>query len=276
MVNKEEDSKKKEKEPFSVKLKNYLKNLFDFSNFDKKTILYIVLFVALIVISLYLLYYIYFVDETFLYRLVVEWFVNPIYLLGFIGIFLFLVIMAVQGLLVPIPSEIVLLAAGMIWGFWIGGILGIIGSMVAAILCFYISKKGGRPLAEKFVGKSMLDNIDELIEKYGWGFIVVMRSLPFISFDIVSYSCGLVDMPPRKYTLGTLIGSVPRAFFYSFLGFSLGIKPPIDFNEIPLTEIEEQATFFNNVLLIILIVLVAIFITYYFFNIFLEKKNQTQ
>ena len=49
--------------------------------------------------------------------------------------------MAIQGLLVPIPSEIVLLAAGMIWGFWIGGIMGIIGSLAAGILCFYIRNR---------------------------------------------------------------------------------------------------------------------------------------
>lgn len=262
----------KEKKPFSERLKNYLKNLFDFSNYDATTIIYMLFFIFLIGISLYLLYYIYFVDTTFLYRIVVEWFVNPIFVLGFWGILLFIAIMAIQGLLVPIPSEIVLIAAGMIWGFLFGGIMGIIGSMAAGLLCYYVSKKGGRPLAEKFVGKSALDMADNLIQKYGTGAIIVARFLPFIAFDPISYASGLVDMDAKKYTLGTFIGSIPRAFFYSWLGASLGIRPPINFDELPLSEIEAQAALFNNILLIILGVLVVIFIAYYAFSKYWEKK----
>ena len=107
--------------------------------------------IILIVISLYLLYLVIFVDSEILYRFVVEWFINPIYNLEIWGIFLFLGIMAIQGLLIPLPSEFVLLASGMIWSVWLGGVMGIVGSMAAGTLCFYVSRKGGRPLAEKFV-----------------------------------------------------------------------------------------------------------------------------
>ena len=151
---KDDSSINEENPTFSVKLKRYFKNLLDFSHYDTKTILYILLFIVLLIASLVLLFFIYFVDNTILYRFVIEFFVNPVYNLGIIGIFLFVLIMGIQGLLVPLPSEIVLLATGMIWGWFYGGIMGIIGSMVAALLCYYISKRGGRPLAEKFVGKN--------------------------------------------------------------------------------------------------------------------------
>lgn len=262
----EKEHEEQKEEGFSDKFKNYIRNLFDFSEFEAKTIGFIILFVILVIVSLYLLYYIYFVDETFLYRLVVDLFVNPIFLLGFWGIFLFLIIMGIQGLLVPIPSEIVLLAAGMIWGIVWGGIMGVIGSMTAGLLCFYISKKGGRPLAEKFVGADTLEMADNIIHKYGTGAIIIARFLPFVAFDPISYASGLVDMDIKKYSFGTLLGSIPRAFFYSFLGASLGINPPIDFKSIPLNEIEEQAAYFNQVLFIILAVLVVIFALYYLAN----------
>ncbi|KKL07603.1 hypothetical protein LCGC14_2584380, partial [marine sediment metagenome] len=216
------------KKPFITKLKIYLRNLFDFSQLDKKTILYIVIFTFLLVISVLLLYYNYFVDKTFIFTLVAEWFVNPIYYLGFVGIFLFIAIMAVQGLLVPIPSEVVLLATGMIWGWALGGFLGIIGSMTAALLCFYVSRKGGRPLAKKFVGENAINMADDLIQKYGIKVIIISRFIPFISFDVISYASGLVDIDVKTYSLGTLIGSIFRAFFYSIWGALLGFVPPID------------------------------------------------
>ena len=262
-----------ESRSFSAKVKNYLKNLVDFSQYNTKTILYIILFVGLIVLSLGLLIYVYFFDRTFLYRIVVEWFVNPVYLLGIFGIILFIAIMGLQGLIVPLPSEIVLLATGMIWGLVLGGFMGVIGSMAAALLCFFISKRGGRPLAEKFVGQKAINLADDFIHKYGIGAILIARFLPFIAFDPISYASGLVDMDIKKYTLGTLIGSFPRAFFFSYLGSSLGIVPPIDFSSLPLDVINAQSEFFNNILLIILVVLIVMFLAYYLLAKRYEKKK---
>jgi len=269
------NSQAKEKKPFSLKVKEYIRNIFDFSNYDTKTIVYMIIFIFLFGISVYLLYYIYFVDQTFLYILVIVWFVNPIIRLGIWGMFLFIGVMAIQGLLVPIPSELVLLSAGIIWGFWIGGIMGIIGSMAAGLLCYYIAYKGGRPLAEKFVGESALNMADHFIEKYGTAAILIARLLPFVAFDPISYISGVLKYPIKKYTLATFIGSIPRAFFFAFLGASLiSHKPgePINLSEIPFAKIEAQAALFNNILLIILGVLVVIFVAYYLFSIYWEKK----
>jgi len=265
------------KQSFKVKFKKYIRNLFDFSQLDKKTILYIVVFVVLIIASLVLLYFIFFVDNTILYRFVVEFFVNPVYRLGIFGIFLFIVIMGLQGLLVPIPSEIVLLATGMIWGWFLGGVFGIIGSMAAALLCFYVSKKGGRPLAEKFVGKKAIDMADDFIGKHGMKAIVITRFIPFIPFDVVSYSAGLVDMDIKKYSIGTLIGSVFRAFFYSMLGSLLfmryNLTLPLDFDLLPLNVITDQSNYFNLIVLIILAALGVMIIIYYLLIKKLDKKR---
>lgn len=265
-----------EKKSSSSKFKNYFRNIFNFSQYDKKTILYIIIFTVLVLLSLFLLYYIYFVDGTILYRFVVDWFVNPIYYLGFVGILIFIIVMGIQGLLVPIPSEIVLLATGIIWGIFGGGVMGIIGSMAAALLCFYISKKGGRPLVKKFVGDKAIDLADNFIHKYGMGAIIVARFLPFIAFDPISYASGLVDMDVKKYSIGTFIGSIPRAFFYSWLGSILGISPPVDWATLPLEEIEAQSAFFNNVLLIILAILVVMFVAYYFTSKYYSKKAESE
>ncbi|MFX1478949.1 MAG: TVP38/TMEM64 family protein [Promethearchaeota archaeon] len=266
---KEQDSKK----PFKVKLRNYIKNLFDLSQLDKKTILYIIIFLILIGLSLFLLIYNYFIDDTFIYTIVAKFFVNPVSDLGIIGIFLFILIMAVQGLIVPIPSEVVLLATGMIWGWLLGGIFGVIGSMAAALLCFYVSKKGGRPLAKKFVGERAIDLADNLIQKYGIKAIIVSRLIPFIPFDLISYASGLVDIDVKRYSIGTLIGSVFRAFFYSVWGFLLfgGTELPIDFSDV--AKLEAQAGVFNWILLIVLGLLVLMFIAYFFTARYFGKKR---
>ena len=274
MEEKEESiNQKVTKKPFSERIKIYFKNLLDFSQYDRSTLFYIVIFLAVMVITLYVLYYMFFVDDTFLYRIVVEWIVNPIYLLGIIGIFLFILIMGLQGVIAPIPSEVVLIATGMIYGFVWGGIMGTIGSVAAGVFCFYLSRKGGRPLAEKFVGENALLLIDELIHKYGSGIIVIARFLPFVPFDPVSYASGLVDMNPKKYTIATFLGSIPRAFFYAYLGASLGIQPPVNINDLNPEQFANQAALFNNILLIIAIVLVIGFTSYYLYSLYWQKKK---
>jgi uncharacterized membrane protein YdjX (TVP38/TMEM64 family) len=262
-----------EEKSSSSKVKSYFKNLLDFSQYSAKTILYIILFVALVVISLVILYYNYFVDTTFVYTIVAEWFVNPIYALGFLGIFLFIGIMAIQGLIVPIPSEVVLLATGMIWGWFFGGIMGIIGSMAASLLCFYISRRGGRPLAQKFVGESGLAMADKLIKKYGVKAIIISRFIPFISFDVISYASGLVDIDIKKYSIGTLIGSIFRAFFYSIWGALLGFTPPIDITDVE--TIRAQSEVFNIILLVVLGILVVMFVLYFLISRHYGKKIDT-
>ncbi|MFX1496103.1 MAG: TVP38/TMEM64 family protein [Promethearchaeota archaeon] len=270
------DDKLNEKKPFSERLRQYVKNLLDFSQYDKKTIVYIVFFICLIGFSIFLLCYVYFIDNTLLYRIVIDWFVNPIYYLGIFGILLFIIIMAVQGLLIPIPSEIILLATGIIWGLIGGGIMGIIGSMSAAILCYYISKRGGRPLAKKFVGEKAINLADNFIHKYGMGAIIIARFLPVIPFDAISYVAGFVDTDFKKYTIGTFLGSIARAFFFSWLGSTLGITPPVDLASLPLATIEAQAAFFNNILLIILGLFVVMFAIYYFISWYYGKKTNTE
>jgi len=149
--------------------------------------------------------------------------------------------------------------------------------MAAGILCFYISRKGGRPLAEKFVGEKGINIADDFIKKHGTKAIIVTRFIPFIPFDVISYTSGLVDIDIKKYSIGTLIGSIFRAFFYSTLGALFFIRYdlslPIDFDTLPLGAIQEQSIYFNIILLIILGVLVVMVILYYFLIKYLEKKR---
>ncbi|MFX1238224.1 MAG: TVP38/TMEM64 family protein [Promethearchaeota archaeon] len=271
----EEENKKV---PFKAKFKDYIKNLFNFSQYNTKTKIYIFIFMALVVLSLILLGYIIFIDDTILYRVVVEWFANPIHLLGFWGIFFFLAVMAIQGLIVPLPSEIVLFATGMIWGWVVGGFMNIIGSVAAGILCFYMSRKGGRPLAERFVGEKGLDLVDEYISKNGIKAIIILRSIPVVPFDVISYASGLIDLDVKTYTIGTFIGSIFRAFFWSIFGSILfldyGLSFPLDLATLPIEFIKEQAFFLNMILLVIFIVIGGMFFVYYLQVKRLEKKKE--
>jgi uncharacterized membrane protein YdjX (TVP38/TMEM64 family) len=121
---------------------------------------------------------------------------------------------------------------------------------------------------------------DHFIHKYGMSAIIIARFLPFVAFDPISYASGLVDMDVKKYSIGSLIGSIPRAFFYSWLGSALiisyGVEPPINLEELPFAVIDSLSSTFNAILLIILGILVLMFVIYYVIGKFYEKKRKDQ
>ena len=82
-------------------------------------------------------------------------------------------------------------------------------------------------------------------------------------------------MDVKRYAIGTFIGSIPRAFFYSWLGASLTseLTFPLNISDLQSGEIEALSANFNNILLIVLGVLVLIFISYYFLSKYYEKKK---
>ena len=113
---------------------------------------------------------------------------------GWLVFVLFLVFMAIQGLLMPIPSELVLLLAGLIWGVVLGSFMGYIGSIFAAVLCYWIAYKGGGPMVEHFLGEENVEILDVALKKTGAPAVFTLRAIPMMSFDIVSYISGLVEM----------------------------------------------------------------------------------
>ena len=246
---------------------------------DKKT-WYILGFLAVLVISFALLY-LWLREPDLLANITINWLVIPVISLGTWGIFLYLVVMGIQGLFIPIPSELILLASGLLWGAVGGSFVGIAGSMVAGLLCYFITVKGGRPIAEKIVGRKILDPIDNLIEKHGTWFIFIARAVPMMAFDPISYAAGILKFDAKKYSLATLVGSIPRSIFFAVLGATL--LPPAATGWSPAEWLafmagESYGSFvnsFNTIFIIILVVLVAMFLVYTFvINPLVLKKGK--
>ncbi|OLS29569.1 MAG: hypothetical protein HeimAB125_22000, partial [Candidatus Heimdallarchaeota archaeon AB_125] len=80
----------------------------------KKRIIFVALFVLLVLISVAVLIMM-IIDKDFLYNMVNDYFVTPLGTMGYWSIFLFLGLMIVQSLIVPIPSELILLSGGILY-----------------------------------------------------------------------------------------------------------------------------------------------------------------
>ena len=134
----------------------------------------------------------------------------------------FILLHLLQTIIAPIPGMLLLIAGGLIWGTFWGGLLSIIGAFIGSLLCFLLSRYLGRPFVEKLAKKEDLEFTDEFFRKHGFLAIVILRLIPFMAFDVISYGAGLTKMDFRKYATATLIGMIPTTLLYSYIGFTAG------------------------------------------------------
>ena len=194
------------------------------------------------------------------------------------GLPILFVAMIVQALAIPIPSEFVLICGGAAFGVLSGWIVGALGSVVAAFIGFYISRKGGRSVAIRFVGERGIEFADNWFERWGMWAVLLGRIAPFIPFDVISYSAGLTQMKTRSFMIPTVMGTLPRAFFYAFLGdyFNVALEKLVEYYpEVP-QELEGTMFMFNIILLTIVVVMASILIVYWFVTRRYTKRRETK
>lgn len=131
-------------------------------------------------------------------------------------------LMVLQSLIAPLPAFVVTLTNGLLFGQFWGMVLSWGSAMVAAALCFGLSRLFGRRLVEKLASPSALAWTDAFFARYGKYAVLVTRLFPWISFDLVSYGAGLTPIGFWGFWSMTGIGQLPATLFYTYLGERAG------------------------------------------------------
>jgi uncharacterized membrane protein YdjX (TVP38/TMEM64 family) len=139
--------------------------------------------------------------------------------------------LAVMGLMTlavvvsPIPSAPIALASGLAYGpFW-GTVYIVIGAEIGAILAFFIARNLGYEAMRKRFGDRLSVGILGS-QNAMTGLVALLRLIPFMSFDIVSYASGLTPLRPWRFALATLIGVTPVSFALAYFGDELADFDP--------------------------------------------------
>jgi uncharacterized membrane protein YdjX (TVP38/TMEM64 family) len=126
-------------------------------------------------------------------------------------------LMIIQATIAPLPANVTIVANGLVFGpFW-GGLLSWVSIVIGASICFALAKKLGKPVAVRFAGRS-LESAEKFFERYGLPAMFFIRITPFIPFDAVSYVAGLAGVSYGKFLLATAVGVIPSIVVYSYLG----------------------------------------------------------
>lgn len=129
-----------------------------------------------------------------------------------------LALMVLQAVISPIPAFTLSIANGLVFGAFWGAVLSLVGRALAAALCFYLARALGKDSVESLVGEKAARRSEFWLERWGAPAVLLTRLVPFFSFDLVSYAAGLSRLRFDKFMLATVIGEVPAAIIYSWVG----------------------------------------------------------
>ena len=125
---------------------------------------------------------------------------------GLWGPVVLFLLFVLQVFLALIPGQALMIASGYIYGF-LGGILITWTSLVVGgQVAFWLSRKYGRPFAEKWIAPSTLDRWDKSAAGQGVAFYVITLVMPFVPNDAMCYVAGLGSMSPRRFLLANMLG----------------------------------------------------------------------
>jgi uncharacterized membrane protein YdjX (TVP38/TMEM64 family) len=127
-------------------------------------------------------------------------------------------LMVLQALAAPVPSFLITFANGLAFGVFWGWMLSLFGHVLAAAVCFGVSRALGRTPVEVLVGRTGLESADRWFERWGTYAVFAGRLVPGVAFDAISYAAGLTRMRFGGFMLATTLGILPQTFLYSYLG----------------------------------------------------------
>lgn len=140
--------------------------------------------------------------------------------LGPFGPLAYIFLQIVQTIVAPIPGNFVGGLGGFLFG-WTGVIWTTIGSAIGAYFVFFISRKLGRRLVDRFVKKELIEKFDFVMGDNAKLILFIIYLIPGLPDDVVCYVAGLTKVPIRELVALFVIGRTPSVIVTNYIGAGL-------------------------------------------------------
>lgn len=138
--------------------------------------------------------------------------------LGWLGPLSIIGLMIAQTLVSVVPMSLVMLVSVLAFGPVLGGFLGWIGAVIAAMVGYSLARLLGPVVVDRFVSEEIRRKVETQVERYGPWAIIALRLSFVVPTDSVNFVAGLVRMHPLKFLLATALGALPVAVVMAWLG----------------------------------------------------------
>ncbi len=118
-----------------------------------------------------------------------------------------------------VPQFLLVAAAVVAFGPWLGFAYSWIGNLISSVLGFYAGRRIGATFLRKHAGKGVNDFVD-MIGRNGFWASLVVRLVPSAPFVVVNMAAGVTPMKVSRFLAGTALGSVPKIALVAYAGAS--------------------------------------------------------
>ena len=127
----------------------------------------------------------------------------------------------------PILGTVVMSALGLVYGWFIGGLLSALGSIAAGLLAYGLAHKIGRKAVLWLTGENGLAEGERLFhgETGGW-LVAFSRWMPVLP-EVVACLAGITKMPFKRFFAALCAGCFPMGFIFAWIGETGNDQPVI-------------------------------------------------
>ncbi|MDR7072634.1 TVP38/TMEM64 family protein [Fictibacillus barbaricus] len=119
------------------------------------------------------------------------------------------------------PSSIFAITSGLSFGFYWGCLYTYLGSLGGGLITYFAINRLGRFKKSKQWKNERYEKIRSNIEKEGFRYVLLLRLLPVLNYDLVSYLTSITNIKFKDYAAATAIGIIPGTLAYTYLGTSM-------------------------------------------------------
>lgn len=142
---------------------------------------------------------------------------------GIWGPIIFMLLNMLQVLLAIIPGGPFQIAAGALFGPWIGTLMCDIAMSIGGMITFFFVRKFGMQFLELFITKEKIESVKFLhSDAKSTTLLFLFFLFPGTPKDLMCYVVGLTDIPWTTWFLINLIGRFPAILLSALSGSALG------------------------------------------------------
>jgi uncharacterized membrane protein YdjX (TVP38/TMEM64 family) len=126
-----------------------------------------------------------------------------------------------QILAAPIPGLFVPVLAGVLYGPVLGPLLTALGTLVGSTIAYWLGRRAGRPLSERWIGSAPIEKAAALMRGKRWIALVPLFLIPLSPSDALCFMAGILAMDWGRFTIAVALGRLPKDALVA-LGSALG------------------------------------------------------
>ena len=138
--------------------------------------------------------------------------------LGIWGPIILIAVIAVQGVVSIFPVAIFFVLAGSSFGFVLGSVYCLVGTLLGATISFKIARKYGKKVEYYLLSKKNAEEFIKFTKNKGGYLTSFGRMVPLFPVDVISFSAGIENMKYGKFLWTSAIGFIVPIILFIFVG----------------------------------------------------------